>query len=520
MTNRDFDELPFDWLARRLEVRIDLVGDEPLRPGSSILAVDEPWEVAPHMPPLAPGEDVAEHVGRLARDDEGRPFLPGTGLAGCLSSMVERRLGRTVPELFGEIDGDTGTPSALRFADTVLMDVEGGPVTRVRTPLDRQRAAAAHGLLHSAEETREGVRCEAHLTLLGPDETSEAALAELLDEVLVEGIHIGRGAKKGLGHLRVTGVSIDEVDLSKPEPYQAWLLHRHDLPEPGALIDRPWAHPIDDPDVWIAARLGRAETGQGTGLRPWGGVRFELRLTPSEPIAVVPPLPAGADPRVPDRFEATRLIGALRTRAERIVRTMAPSLDVWESARFTLDRDAPTHDDTTDPATDLFGSTGSAARLRISSAPLDDAVQQRFDGVAIDRFTGGAADELKFETLAVTGGTITVSITLEGAHPEHVGLTTLLIGDLADGDLPIGRRTRSGFGALSLERLSVSARGRDLPVALEPAGGSGWSELATTEVGAGGPGDRAALIAGLGPEVGDWLGGCVERLVARWEEAS
>jgi len=136
---------------------------------------------------------------------------------------------------------------------------------------------------------------------------------------------------------------------------------------------------------------------------------------------------------------------------------------------------------------------------------LDRAALESWDPaahVAIDRWTGGAAERLLFSVLEPHGvdwEPIVLELHLDRlpAHQRAAGIALLLLvlDDLARGDLPLGFATNRGMGDLAVESVTVEA---------EAAGDLGWLAGAYP-VGAGG------LVAEL-PDDG------LHRLRAAWHD--
>lgn len=485
-------------LLDRIVVRLTLTATEPLMPGASIQPSTE--IAAEEFPPLDKAH-VAENTARVARRGDGAVMVNGTAVAGVLAATLGRRRGRESPELFGAAvdhgSSSTSATSPLRVASIVIQD----PTVRTRTraPSNRSTGGAADRLLHSAERVLGPVAVDLDLELRGPTDESRAALATLLDELSEVGLRIGRETRKGHGHLRIDSISMTEFALTA-DNFVDWLLTRHQTD-----ADRVWETAVSATD-FIAEHLDRDRTAAGE-FRPWGGVRFDLSWRPDDPVAVATPAQMEAGAGEPDRYEATRLIGQLRIRSERIGRTIWPQEQhPWEPSKDWSDRDDAPELDVADAITALFGSSKSAAFLSASNATLEHATHQVFDGVAIDRFSGGATDKLKFQTAAITNGTINASVTIDGFDTAHAGVLLRTVLDTVDGDLALGRRSSGGFGTVRLERIAVSARG-DIPEELSDEPSAQWVPLSTAFQEGGFP-TRGAVVDALRADaesVGDWL---------------
>jgi len=128
------------------------------------------------------------------------------------------------------------------------------------------------------------------------------------------------------------------------------------------------------------------------------------------------------------------------------------------------------------PACQLFGSLSVAGRFNISDAYLsaeDQGLSPEYrDGVAIDRFTGGAFNGALFSLEAQTAGRFETQITLENVTWWQVAWVGLVLRDLQEGLLPIGAGSSRGLGRVkaTLDGMQVDLlantnpqRGNQLP---------------------------------------------------------
>jgi CRISPR/Cas system CSM-associated protein Csm3 (group 7 of RAMP superfamily) len=139
----------------------------------------------------------------------------------------------------------------------------------------------------------------------------------------------------------------------------------------------------------------------------------------------------------------TSLAGALRARAFKIARLLAPSGD-GEVASKLID--------------EMFGREMKKAPMpeasriivheRLVSGVENMSVQNR---VSLDRFTSGTRDGALFSEQPLFGGTqsqVTVDLHLENPREHEIGLLLLLLKDLWTGDLPLGGEISVGRGRL------------------------------------------------------------------------
>ncbi len=110
----------------------------------------------------------------------------------------------------------------------------------------------------------------------------------------------------------------------------------------------------------------------------------------------------------------------------------------------------------------VFGFTAMGGRIKISNAypvnPKDFELGLKLvDHVAIDRFTGGAAEGKKFNTRPFfpsnppnDKGDMRFYICLEDFEKWHFGLVALLLKDLMNKRIAIGHGKNKGFGRVML----------------------------------------------------------------------
>ena len=105
-----------------------------------------------------------------------------------------------------------------------------------------------------------------------------------------------------------------------------------------------------------------------------------------------------------------------------------------------------------------WGSQFMAGRVRVPDLAIDPdtwfgATEIR-DGVGLDRDTGTAAPNIKFD-LEVVPARAGFPFELVAEPGADLGVVSLAIGELLQGAIPIGGRTTRGLGAVTLENLTI-----------------------------------------------------------------
>lgn len=166
------------------------------------------------------------------------------------------------------------------------------------------------------------------------------------------------------------------------------------------------------------------------------------------------------------------------------------------------------------PACQLFGSLSWAGRFSIGDAYLDlkdDAGQAEQkvrdseaidhiiepeirDGVAIDRFSGGAASSAKFQFEGLTDGLFTTTLILQNITWWQASWVALILRDLTDGMVTFGMGASRGLGRVnpSLEAMTLDLVGPPLKatipcpaLGLAEAGAYGFYEEPALSIPAG-----------------------------------
>ncbi|WP_320064288.1 RAMP superfamily CRISPR-associated protein [Micromonospora sp. RTGN7] len=274
----------------------------------------------------------------VARDGTGRPFLPGTSLAGALRAYIAsleqfRRAeegNELIDALFGHIGGrhsQEGSPSWIRVDDAHLIGPDVAPVTRDGVGIDRVSASAAASILYTRQVlpagTRFALRLVADTPTAAADPVSSEGWPALIEQAMrgmVAGLRRGRvtvgaGRGRGFGRVELRDVTVRRVDLSDPAGLVAWLT--------GAVP----VVPDEDP-----APVGPDEHGEAS-VQSDGRLVVTVDWRPIGPLlvrdsvsgTVVDTLPlteTAADGTVRLLLPGSSIRGVIRSHAERIVRTL------------------------------------------------------------------------------------------------------------------------------------------------------------------------------------------------------
>ncbi|TVR81416.1 MAG: hypothetical protein EA405_08725 [Rhodospirillales bacterium] len=464
--------------------------------------------------------DETAEVALVHRDCDGLPVILGSSLKGVLRSWLIERLPNekaSIESIFGheprqwkqDPTKQAGRGGKAEFLDAFIAELPGfdGPFSAVppllvgRTAINRETRTAAVERLFQGEQVPATTAFQVEVAgdSLTPHEV--ALLLAAFDGFNAGGgdvpIALGGGGSHGPGRTKWRLHSVRRMDVGA---VYRWLSQ----PKP-----RPWREAIvDDPATAcdrgaLTARANRLLAGAD---RP-GWLALDLRLAFSGPFLVNHPAwvkHKTSGSQHPD-FEPMRdqngrpllpgssVKGALRAQAERIYRTVhgEDALASPEESRDGTPRNAVEwlfgvggehrqHDPSPGPSPRnavewLFGVGGWRGMLTVSDftehelpkEPEKTFAEQEF--VAIDRFTGGAADGAKFKARMAEAPVLTgclllrvsprrISDPLPGEdHREEpwtpqfakpaLGLMALVLRDLVEGDVTFGFGAAKGFGA-------------------------------------------------------------------------
>ncbi|MFF4652622.1 RAMP superfamily CRISPR-associated protein [Streptomyces sp. NPDC001380] len=466
----------------------------------------------------------------VALDGRGRPYVPGTSLAGALRSLLHPGpdprtgpRGEAAGRLWGHAEerGQGGSASRIVVHDALVttgcgLDGDGLPLdildaarleTRFSVGIDRRTGTAAHGFLHARSVIPKGSLLRLELDLNTRAETEEADTAHLkaLLHLLSRGqLRVGGARTRGLGRLELVSgqTEVREQRFDSAAGLFAALAGEGERWAPAAWQEAP--APV------------RQVLSVSVVWNPTGPLMVRSG-TDGFTVDALPMVGAAAPGKVALVLPGSSLKGVLRSRAEHIERTVrrldapgtdnddAPEADRSAAFRRQLDQlpavsalfgaaplggeDDPrgagvvTVDDCQAkqlmPA-DLWDRVHEPAADEASSpfAELRDRHRlERADHVAVDRWTGGAADGRLYSVLephGLTWSTIGLTVDLGRLTHRHgplaeaaLALLLLVLRDLKAGRVPLGYATNRGMGDIDVRSVTLTLPGRADPVELE-----------------------------------------------------
>jgi CRISPR/Cas system CSM-associated protein Csm3 (group 7 of RAMP superfamily) len=418
----------------------------------------------------------------VAVDGLGRPYLPGTALAGAIRHWEQMQ---PVGDAFW---GD----SAREDAGAARLSVDDAPAADAPAlelwhgvGIDRKHGGAFRGIKYDREVLPAGTTFSLRLQAEVPDAAAlagyRARLARIVQALQAGEIAIGAASTRGLGRVRLVSFRACELDLASragllahlrgtaaADPWPAWQKAlQQELQQAESSLARTPGR--------VSIRIGWRPTGALMSKAAWDGIATDIMPFVSR---------VGADAWAL-ALPGSSIKGALRQHAERIVRTVL-------GADFAID-DAQHHGQVDVPLVrELFGHTkrsaeagGGGARglLAVAScyatarfggaelAALDHGQGERprgldrADHVAIDRWTGGAAEALLYNAIEPRGIDwqpleLTLDLRrLQAADADTrcalLALLMLLLDDLVRGQIALGYGVNRGYGAIDIVDIHI-----------------------------------------------------------------
>ena len=408
----------------------------------------------------------------ILRDGQGRVLLAGTGLAGALRHRLSLLF---PPSTIARVFGTADSASRLSIADAPAAASTPTQV-RNRVAIQRDRGAAAPGLLFDRETAGAGTAFTFRIVLEGDDATEKEDVQVLAwIKLLLEtgAVTLGGDSRRGSGHLSLKDPALSKCNLSKTVELAGWLAGRM-----AASVNWPAA---DAPAAGEPLRLIRLDLSLEfrDGILPSGGRDTGKGESDIECARI----------KMSDGSERILLAGSgvrgvCRSRVEEILlaqgkRVCDPTKEGgWCSdGRKTL---AAVDGKDLCPCCQLFGAIGWRSRLAFS-----DFIQCKgyggemlVDHVALDRIHGGVHGSNKFDEKPVFEAVFEGMVTLENPSREDFEALAWLAQEASDGRLWFGHSTHRGLGQLTgvyvagLTVLDTRPDPRITPPSLQPEDGA------------------------------------------------
>lgn len=441
----------------------------------------------------------------LVRDGRGRPVLPGTSLAGSLRThLLDAGHDTIVNQWFGAATDSTHISSKVIIDDAPALGgtyLTDGTEVRTTTSIDPRTGAAARTALYARETVPRGTTFNLSIEIDETDlDTDAPTVLRTIIDVLRGGITVGAAGTRGLGRIVLTDVQHQLVPLTDRSGFLSFLSGQPYTPLPATgggesssthtlevtAPFRPRGPLMSAVDIDGAVNRLPLTTASAPGrvrlLLPGSSIKGALR---ARAVYILGTLGA-PDPHSDDAFQL--LFGTPSTRPPQRSgdRTESPdsagentstaggdaallgrgrlrvddSTTLTEMSRHAWDAVALPDADGEGRSDDRRARRHLAGSLRAVSD--DTTVFVVADRVAIDRWTGGAADNRLFSQLEphTRWTPLHLELNLRGISPglatRGIGLLSLIVRELVDGWIPLGYGTRRGLGAISIDPPDVT----------------------------------------------------------------
>ena len=396
----------------------------------------------------------------LVCDSDGHPQLPGASLKGVLRQRAGA-IGAD-PQWIARVFGCTREPNKDDARSTLRGNAEFRAACwrsgqdkslEVRTAIDRCTQTVADGKLFHEEVVLPGAEFVASIVLPWAEAVDVARLQQLLNGCsAADPLRIGAHTRAGWGAVQISGV---QVHAATRESLQAWW--DEPLPDDGSTSG--WREPTT-PVAFAGQLQGPGATAPGQTLT------LKLTLQFDGPFAVRDPahrkVKGDDQPNALPRerhgkplLPATSFLGALRSRAECILRTLGVvDLPQGHAAKPVRTGEQPEDD----LASLLFGCAGWRGLVGTTGDFIGEPGSQRMTQhmVALCRITGGGQDGAKFAFECWESPELVGHLTFDQrrfaplkATPKGLaalGLLHLVLAELAYGDIGFGMARSKGWG--------------------------------------------------------------------------
>jgi CRISPR/Cas system CSM-associated protein Csm3 (group 7 of RAMP superfamily) len=395
----------------------------------------------------------------LLDEVEGRPLLPGSSVAGALRSYLrEREYGYGIAEakgsgtslLFGSIrvTDEDGTQSPLIINDA--LGTSTGFELRNGVAIDPETRTALDKKKYDMQLLAAGSSFDLRFELVVCKDADPQKLRDALFTALYglqkSKITLGARKRRGFGYVSVTDWQVFKFNLQTKGGLVNWLGFDQGLRKPTAETGDSLAaklgvtltdEDLKEKDQRLSAHLAATFAIDGTLM-----IRSGFGDANSPDTVHIRSVRSGKSvPVIP----GTSLAGALRQRALKITRTLAPDHDKVNAQKFVDDMFGPAEIKADE-------KHAKASRVMVKETEIKDTTQLVMTRVKIDRFTGGAYESALFSEQPEIGEpnreSVTLDLTLSSPTDAELGLLLLLLKDLWTGDLPIGGESSVGRGRL------------------------------------------------------------------------
>lgn len=366
----------------------------------------------------------------IIHDFDGKPFIPGTTIAGVMRSYLEEEVSRN---LFGYSENEQSRMSSIFISDVYLKNIEGKDVsTQIRDGVSLKNKIAVTNRKYEMEVVDTGAVGMLYLEFILREKNS-LNTGELKEEIkkiifgLVSGeIRFGHRKNRGYGKVKVLNVWFNHFVVGKhsvadwiefnPKDVKCYR-ESYGIKEINCILDENIKR------KYIELKVPLKLTG-GISIRQYQAKKDapDYKHITSNHISVIP---------------GTSWCGAIRNGAERILKELGLR-NIQEKLEY------------------LFGNIneGSAeakeSKLIVSESCLQDGRQKIITRNKIDRFTNASVQGALYTEQMYVGGNLYLNLKVQDldGYQWVVGLLLLIVKDIQNGYIPVGGETAIGHGIM------------------------------------------------------------------------
>lgn len=381
-------------------------------------------------------------------DRDGKPFIPATSLVGVLKHFIQldtadennqkRFWGFTSEEKIS--DKEKEKPSDLCCSDLTFLDGNDKPIVRDGIRVNNKNGIVAKGAKYDYQVIERGAKFKLNLevNLTDTNRTFARQMVATIRNGLELGlIQIGAKTNSGLGKMKLTNVQVYEFNFSDKKDVLRWFKRDYSTPNPFSE-----SHFEIQGNIFSIDATFRLKNS------------FICRSYSADPNATdAVSIKSGSD----FVLTGTSLKGAIRSRAERILRTLGKSEERTKEMLSPLFGNVDTEDTEKMENGKEKVKAQKENRARKGRISVDETLLSGFEAeqqtrIKIDRFTGGTIESALFDTMPLFTDISKdnqikhVRITIRDYADCEAGLMLLVLKDLWTGDLAIGGEKGVGRG--------------------------------------------------------------------------
>ena len=392
------------------------------------------------------GEDQNTEID-LLRDWEGRPFIPGSSLAGSTRDFLQRIVSDNslIDTVFGKkADSDT-TQSLIIFHDAFLKNKKPRIQVRDGIEIDTDTKTAKENAKYDYEVLERGNEFEFRLELLLREihkdkiQQIEEILYHIIQALKDGKIRIGAKIRRGFGKLRLLNPEVLILDMNTSEGIERWIEFDWDF-KGNCDIESLNHKLLDIRDI-------RYDSIKVKFSIPYSFIIRYYSMNTDEADMIH--LCSDGNPVIP----GTSWTGALR------------------NAIYNISKELRKEDKIDLLMKDLFGfvkeeeKEKKASRIYIEESIIENAYPVFYIRNKVDRFTGGVVEGALFDEKPIYGSENTIvelDIQIQEASDKDIGLILLGLRELWFGIQTVGGEANIGRGILKGKEIFINENRIDL----------------------------------------------------------